>query len=162
MARCPGCGKMASYDDSAEPEVDDGELEVQDGGGETADQLTVSGNVRVVLTSACCGDELKDAELEYTIDLEHDCPVKAGDDGFITEPDERYDLGDVEGEMTSRQQTTSTNRKTGKVTQIKNPRYMKTFYGASLRVTATCNQCKEEMEGTTEVEEQASGFNELT
>lgn len=58
--RCPDCNKFVSYDDSAEPEVND--LNFNDG--------TVTGNVRVVLNCGDCGTELKEAAFDFETKVE--------------------------------------------------------------------------------------------
>lgn len=59
MARCPDCNKFVSYDDSTEPEVD---ADVDETGH-------VTGTVRVVLTCAECGAELREASFDLDVDL---------------------------------------------------------------------------------------------
>ena len=63
--RCPDCNKFVSYDDSAEPEVND--LEVSPEGG-------ISGSVRVFLPCGECGTELK----EYTFDIDTEVELPKG------------------------------------------------------------------------------------
>jgi hypothetical protein len=60
--RCPSCNKFAAYD---EPEVEVIDSDV--------DGNTVRGNVRIVLKCAEDGEELKDAELEFEAQIEHEC-----------------------------------------------------------------------------------------
>src|SRR5690242_2833252 len=56
---CPSCTKFAALNPSDDLEVED--LEINEDG-------LITGQVRFVLTSDCCGDEMK----EYTFDIEHD------------------------------------------------------------------------------------------
>lgn len=69
--RCPDCNKFVSYDESAEPEVND--LQISEG--------NVTGQVRVLLTCAECGTELKEANFDIDVSVElpehHTCHVAA-------------------------------------------------------------------------------------
>lgn len=71
--RCPDCNKFVSYDESAEPEA---MLEVETDG---TDEATVSGTVRVVLTCAECGTELKETsfDVDETVEVPeaHTCHI---------------------------------------------------------------------------------------
>jgi len=51
---CPSCNKFAAYDTSEDPDFD---LEAIVNG----DSIEVTGTCRVVITSECCGDELREA-----------------------------------------------------------------------------------------------------
>lgn len=145
MARCPDCNKFVPYD---EPQVEVNTVEV--------DGTTVTADVRVVLACGECGTELKDMEFNESVEIEHVCgdPV----DGHEPDPDaDGYEIeSEGDGEGDSRVQTTDRNGK-----QIKNSRYMKTFYGFTLTPTCKCNKCGETFDVELKGEEQASGFNEL-
>jgi hypothetical protein len=58
--RCPDCNKFVSYDDTTEPEHN---LEINDNGDGS---MQVTGDVKIVLTCAECGTELK----EYTFEVD--------------------------------------------------------------------------------------------
>lgn len=138
--RCDQCNKFAAFDLGNEPEAD---LQFED--------EVFTGNVRCVLTSECCGGELKEA----TFDVDH--PVTLDDiltqmetaakAQGITLPEEfrkwTFDGehltcdGDVQfsGEITERRETTKTNAK-GVVKPIP-PRYQKTYYGFEGTVETT-------------------------
>lgn len=58
MAQCPGCNKFASLD-TQDPEVQSVDID-QNG--------TISGEVRIVRTSSCCGQEMKEANFEFEIE----------------------------------------------------------------------------------------------
>lgn len=172
MAKCPGCNLFCSYDDP----------QVEINGEDVADN-EVQLSVRIVLVSACCGDEVKDAEIETTIPIEHQCDVSdhftpLDDDGErqvckhcgaeVTNetadehmcdglPACEFESLGFDGEGDSRQEMTYTDRK-GKVKKLRFPR---TFYGASLSGMVKCLRCGEQIELTESVEEQASAFNEL-
>lgn len=137
--RCPDCNKFVPYDDSNEPEVND--LSIEEDG-------TVTANVRILLTCAECGAELKDYEfdLDTQADLgEHDTNKKA-DEG---EEEIEHEL---EVEEDSVEMTTNT---TGK------GRGMKTFYGVTLNANVKCS-CGFETSVELNEEVQASSMNELT
>ena len=50
--KCPSCSKFATYGLDTEPEVELESTSNEDG-------VEVHGTVHIVLTSECCGDELK-------------------------------------------------------------------------------------------------------
>lgn len=61
MAQCPTCSKFASYDEEPEISVNDAEF----------DSGTISGSLTATLKSACCGDTLKEGDVEFEFDLLH-------------------------------------------------------------------------------------------
>ena len=140
--RCPSCNKFASYD---EPQVEINSAEVQNG--------TLLADVRVVLNSACCGDELKDCEFQIEEDVTdlHVCP------GLDEMPeDSEYEVESSDGTGTERRETQD---KKGKPI---NYRYQRQYYGAEVMFTVRCLRCDMTFDLTVDVEEQASSFNELT
>lgn len=60
---CPSCNKF--------PSLEPGDVEVND--LEINEDGTVTGSVRIALTSACCGDEMR----EYTFSVEHQVDLEA-------------------------------------------------------------------------------------
>lgn len=131
--KCPGCNKMASYED---PEVEDSQTEVEEGGN-----VQVTG--RVILRSACCSEELKEwqFELEGSVNHKH----AEGED----EPEFEVDCDDAEvSDYYSGKPGTPA-------------RYQKHMYKvtASPKVTCSCGGFEETLE--LEDEQQASGFDEL-
>jgi len=108
---------------------------------EVSEDGTVTGEVRVVVKSECCGEELKEAALEVDSNVDvgehgkHSLSISADDPDLIDE----YD----------------------------NPgrpmRYRKHWYGASISYTVTCDDCKVEV-GTGEWSDKtpASSMDELT
>lgn len=58
---CPSCNKFAANSTDQEPEI---ELQCESG--------HVTGTVRIVLTSECCGEELKEANFDVDVDLEEE------------------------------------------------------------------------------------------
>jgi hypothetical protein len=157
MSRCPDCNKFVSLEE-ADPELqDDGEI-VDDGDG----AWTVAVDVRLVRTCAECATEMK--EYNETVEISGDHTCKYDEDTLppeISKDDERYEILGIDAENTSDVQRTSTNRKTGKVTPIKNPRYMKTFYGADVTANVQCLWCKQDMSETQGFKAQASSFDDL-
>jgi hypothetical protein len=107
---CPSYNKFASQEADVEMSS---ELEVSEDG-------SVTGEVRVVVTSGCCSDELKEANLEI---------------------DESVDIKDHEGHSLS-----VTADDPDLIDEYDNPgrpaRYQKHWYGASLSYTVTCDDCK--------------------
>ena len=154
MAMCQSCNKFASYDDSHEPELES--MEEPD-----IESEQIVGNVRVCLASACCGDEMK----EYNFEVEHDIASEIAafrKEHKLADDDEIEGELSLEAEMTSRQQREDRNGK-----QIKNSRYMKTFYGFSasgtmkLRAEKGKKQVETEVEVAFDDDVQASYFEEL-
>lgn len=129
--RCPDCSKFVSFDQQ-EPEIEadlDGE--------------TVTGTVRLVLACAECGGELKEANLDFEADVDHECG------------NEEYEITDTSGDVNDRYETTDKNGKPI------SPRYQKHYYGADISITVHCSGCDEDIAVSALVEEQASGFDEL-
>ena len=60
--RCPSCSKFAPCEYGNIPEV---ELEFNF----SPDSVEVSGNICIVLTSECCGDELKESSFDVAEDV---------------------------------------------------------------------------------------------
>jgi len=58
--RCSDCNKFVSFDDSNDPEADDADVDAEG---------RVSGTVRVYLTCAECGTELKEANFDLDVDM---------------------------------------------------------------------------------------------
>jgi len=143
MARCPSCLKFAAYDVSAnEPEAD---LQFEN--------EAITGSVHCVLSSECCGDELKSADfdIDHSITLEDiisrlkataaekEITLPEGFESWTFEDHLSTDESvEFSGEITERRETTKTTAK-GVVKTIP-PRYQKTFYGfegmAEFTVTA--------------------------
>lgn len=105
--RCPGCNKFPGYND---PEVEDESAEISDDG----EQITLTGTVK--LTSSCCSEDLKSAEIEITEDV----AIPEGHAG------EEHDLS-IETEV----QGTSKSEGKG--------RGARTFYGVQFNWTINCS-----------------------
>ena len=127
--RCPGCNKFAAYD---EPQV---ELDSED-----LDGQTVKAEVRIVLQSECCGEELAELNEPVEIEFEHDC---AEPDKALAEGIEPYEITASEGTAIDRME---------KKTRI---------FGAELSFTVKCNRCGEDIAVHYEIESPANGFDSL-
>lgn len=153
--RCPDCNRFVSFD---EPEI---EWDVE------VNQNNVGGNVRIALPCAECGAELKEANLDFSLDIEHECDpevyatyVKSVEElgqfhSYSEEDDPEYEITSEDFNATDRYEDKDKNGKT-----IKNSRYMKHFYGADILLEIVCLKCGEVIEVQELVEEQASGFEE--
>ncbi len=152
--KCPSCNKFAAYDTSAEPEVD---LEVDEG-------AEVTGTVHIVLTSECCGDELKEAHFDVDVEAKDHFPECFNPDGDEEgELKEGHEFSvDASGKITDRSETTSKRtRKDGTVVERPIPfRYQKRFFGFTGTVTVQC-LCGAQADLEIEDEVQASAMDEL-
>lgn len=136
--RCPTCNRMVSFD---EPRV---EVESEDLDQES---MTVTGTVGVTLPCVDCGTELKGTSLDYEVCFNHSCDGKS---------EEETELQEVTADPMDRFEDKDRNGK-----PIKNPRYQKHYYGATVTATIVCGKCGETIESSVDVEEQASAFDEL-
>lgn len=152
--RCPDCNKFVPYD---EPQVEEQNCDVSDG--------EVQGEVRVVLTCAECGTELKEHSFEIAHAIEHECDPAAyeehqasleEDDRTSEDEDPTYEL--VSSDNWNPSDYYEDKDRNGK--PIKNPRYQKHYYGFEGTVTVQCSKCGEEFEVEIKDHEQASGFDE--
>jgi phage FluMu protein Com len=150
--RCPDCNKFVSYD---EPECEVQSVET--------DGTEVRATVTVGLNCSECGNRLKEAEIEATADIEHECkplserdPSLAPSEPFV-EGDEEFSV-DCEGDAEPSDRLEDKDRH-GK--RIKNYRYMKHYYGFTLEQEVKCNKCGETFSVTIDGEEQASSFDEV-
>lgn len=143
MARCPDCNKFVGYDTDQEPEIED--VQVFDG--------EVQGNVRVVLACSECGTELKESYQEFAESFDHEC------DELDKTLDDDVEWFEVEDSSATFYERYEDKTKTGK--PIKNPRYMKKYYGAEISVSIKCNKCGDTFDHGITTEEQASYFDEI-
>lgn len=137
MARCNDCNKFVSYGDP--------EIEIS---SEQVDEDLLTAEIRIALTCAECSAEIKEAVLDFEQDIDHECEEKE-----IDEP--RYEVLSSSAEGNSRMETTGKNGKPIKA------RYARTYYGADLTFDVQCAWCDETFTVGGDVEEQASGFEEL-
>ena len=135
--RCPDCAKFVGLEEPEEASIEDSGCE----GGHVT--------VEVHMTRNCaeCGTEMKESYLTY--EKEFECPSCSPDV-------EDIELISVEAEVTSRMQSIDRNGK-----PIKNPRYMKTYYGADLTLSLKCNHCEHEWTEDDGVEAAASEFEDV-
>ena len=173
---CPSCNKFPAYDTSSEPEV---ELEVDqfeyaegekpEGAEPDADvppskdagTAYVTGTARIVLTSECCGDELKEATFEVQdvqIDVERGegctCDISELD---VTSSQEITDHSETE-------KVTIAKRGPNKGQEVRKPipfRYQKRFYGCEITIEVSCSCGKTSAEATWSDDIQASAMDEL-
>lgn len=140
--RCPSCNKMASYDTGTEPEV---ELDDPQFDKETS-TVTVNGTSRIVLTSECCGEELKAADFEFEVSfvLPNDRACKC----------EEFTAESSAGVSERRQSVDAKGKPI-------NPRYAKTFYGVEGSVELACDCGKLTLSQPFGEECQASNMEEL-
>ncbi len=163
--RCPNCEKFASLETAEEPEIQGEEIQ-----GDEDDGYFITGEVRIVRVCQDCGEELKEANLEF----EMECPPGFSEDGW------EYELDST---VTERADTVNSKGRPIK------PRYAKSYYGAEITATftspevacvacngsghydtvgsPTCSECRgngktsESTEVSVIVDEQASFFEEL-
>lgn len=140
--RCPDCNKFVPFEQN-EPEVELDITDERDQEVEKGTEVQVTAQVRLVLACAECGTELKEANLE----AEEMVTIEGhlGDDHVLSVEDDGSD---------------TTDRYDGK--EGTPMRYRKHFYGATIeyKVTCSCDQALDAT-GSLEVEEMASGFDEL-
>lgn len=169
MARCPGCNKFPALDASAEPEVSIDDCAIEATTDEDKNEVptmgtaTVTGTVRIVLTSECCGQEMK--ESNYDIDLQIDIE-KAADctcENWLGDVDASENGPEITDESESTKPFTY-KRGPLKGQTVNKPipyRYQKRYYGVSVPITVMCGCGKQVGEGTFVDRTQASGMDEL-
>jgi hypothetical protein len=154
---CPSCSKSAAYE-IAEPEMY----------GLECDNGVVTSNVRLLLTTECCGYEVKETNFDMELDLS-DQIIDALKVAGVDPVDGFQDWDDIECEITS-ESANGDDRyetKTAKGKPI-SARYQKHFYIAMVEVTVTATYTHEGSEpvvvtvdGTWTDESQASDMEEL-
>jgi len=125
--RCPGCNKFASLSMN-DPEVND--LEVDESGA-------VSATVRIVRTSECCGEEMKEAELALEADVEIGDEHRGEGHALEVKEDAVDPIEEGGG------------------------RYQKSYYGATVSFTVACECGKLERDGEMSDKVAASEMDEL-
>lgn len=168
--RCENCQKFVSYDTEVEPE-ESNSPELEDG--------VFTASFTRTLSCAECGSEMKQAEIEVSVDAtitepedkeEPECDIcgfkesecQGQDDTEAPhdfEPHEEHEH-DWQCESDDLQPTErmQTHDRHGK--PIKNYRYMRRYYGVSGTLRATCD-CGATAEAAFEADEQASAFDEV-
>lgn len=149
--RCPDCNKFVSYDT---PECEVQNVDIM--------SSTLTSLVSVRLNCQDCSTTLKEAEIGDEAEIQHTCkPEDERPEGWkknadFTEGEEQFEVED-EGEPEPTDRLENKDRH-GKA--IKNPRYMKMFYGFELETDVRCRECGEVFQVATNGEEQASSFDE--
>jgi len=138
MARCADCNKFVSYGDIQTEIV-----------SEQADDDLLTIEVRIALTCADCGAEVKETTLEFSEEINHDCEAEPGEG-------DQFEITASSADATERRQDKDRHGK-----PIKSSRYAKQFYGASVAAEVKCNWCGETFDVSGDVEEQASAFEEM-
>lgn len=95
MPKCPSCNKFCAME-MQEPEVQDFSLDNKVENGIVI--LLVTGQIRIVRTSECCGDEIKEANFDFADEFEieghvgegHEFEIEEGDVNPIEEGGGRY------------------------------------------------------------------------
>lgn len=157
--RCPSCSKFATYGLDSEPEFSLTLETTREGSDADTPKpntahAALSGDVRIVLTAECCGDELKETTFdvnESDIELiKHDDCTCEGDAWW-----EDAEIGDESGTITNRREMTNAK---GKPIAA---RCARTYYGIDGDVEINC-ACGKTI-GTLHVEDetQASSMEEL-
>lgn len=135
--RCDSCCRFVSL------ELDEPDLDLYMEG------ITVMGDVHLVLLCVECGQGMKEAVIDLSLDVSHACDEGAGEEpdfeiaNWGSHPFDRYQKKDRHGKP------------------IEKVRYMKHFYGAEIEVTIRCPHCEGGIFIKTRIEEQASSFEEL-
>lgn len=148
--RCPDCNKFVSFDSDSDPEI---ELEL-------SDEFNVTGTVRIVNNCSECSQELKDATFDVDVDFADDVHAHWKEHGWKGKGagpagHREMDLTDDGGSRSDEYQTTDRRGK-----PIRNPRYQKHLYGATVTITVEC-ECGETFEREWSDSVQASGMEEL-
>ena len=142
--RCPQCNRFVPYDAEVDPEEQN---------APSATDSTFTASYRRVLNCEWCGEELKEATIEFDYDFSGDEPTVKGKESKGHEHE--WEISCDVDPSTSSQTTDRRGRK------ITNPRYMKTLYGVCLDVELTC-ECGQKMEFDLEESCSASSMDELT
>ncbi len=143
MPRCPDCNTFVPLDAEADPEVDSEAVD---------DEGVVTCSVRIANACGNCGTELTETQFDLECDLSNEVRVhREVEHAAVLAKDEPPGL-EVEVAESCR-----TSRSEGK------GRGLRTFYGAQVRFTVTCNTdgCEWSVEGTAEEDVQASHMETL-
>jgi hypothetical protein len=169
---CPSCNKFAAFSTDNEPEVevevDEVSLGTLDDNGEPGKEdpdtatARVSGTCRIVLTSECCGDDMKESNFDIS-DVDIEVTRAEGCTCDLTELEAEYDSAEITDRNES-EKVTIAKRGPNKGKEVRKTipyRYQKRFYGASVDITVKCGCGKTSGEATWTDEIQASGMDEL-
>jgi hypothetical protein len=126
------------------------------------DEGVVTGTVRIVRTCVDCGQELKEATLDFEIDVSgelRDHRDAQGDDVCPSVKDGHEPSIELSScDASAYEDVQKTDRK-GKT--ITNPRYQKTLFGAEVVAVVACS-CGQTFEGADTVTVAASAMDELS
>lgn len=145
--RCPECGKFATY---GEPQV-----EVQDFG---VSEERATAEVQVTLICGEDDTELKQGTVEASTEIEHTCDLETVVAHLLeTVAPEKLGTDDVDKAVADREyEATDCTAEA-----LEGTRGKKSLYGATVTWTLACSACGDSVEITTEVEEEASAFEEV-
>jgi hypothetical protein len=151
--RCPSCSQFARQSTDSEPEL---ELDLDEDTG------SVTGTARIVITSECCDEELKESIFDVEIDLEDAfkacVEAREGDpDVEGSEEDHEFEIVSESAEITERYEQRQVVRKDGTIIPLKTKKH---FYGVHLDVGVKCN-CGVSATGIYEDEVPAGEMDEL-
>lgn len=155
MARCEDTGKFESYD-GLEIEIDSTEVD---------DEGLVNIDITVNRTCAGCGGYHKTASIseggEVDLDAHNERCREVIAPGSDPDADDAEDIFEdrtwsVVNESAEELERTETKDRKGR--PIKNPRYMRTYLGATVTVEVQCSLCERTEDVVIEAVEQASGF----
>jgi hypothetical protein len=120
--KCPSCNKFAGLD-MDEPEIESEDFNAEEG--------TFIATVRILRRSSCCGEEMKEARLEFEGQVPDEIlqAHKEGEESESTEPGR--EAHELEAEFSA----DSLEEGGG--------RYAKSYFGANLEVTIRC-RCQAE------------------
>lgn len=145
--RCETCGKFATY---GEPQV-----EVLDFG--VSEELATA---EVSVTLICGEDdtELKQGTVEASTEIEHTCELESVVAHLLkTVEPEKLGTDDVDKAVADREyEATDCTAEA-----LEGAKGKKNTYGATVTWTLECSACGDSVEITTEVEEEASAFEEV-
>jgi len=166
--RCPSCNKFPALSTDTDPETDslepsDVEFDHDQEKTKLEGTVNVTGDVRIVLTSECCGDEIKEANFSPDVHIDvkkhKDCTCEDWTDGVELEVENAAITDRNEAFQTK---TAKRGLNKGTLVQVPIPfRYQKRFYGVEMELHIKCACGKEIGMDTFSDEEQASAMEEL-
>lgn len=172
---CPSCNKFCAFSTDNEPEADlniestlatvadansdDKSKEIDDPDNAIA---SITGSVRIVLTSECCGDEMKESTFDIS-DLDVEITRAEGCACDLTSLDVESSSSEIT-DRTANTKVTIAKRGPNKGQQVIKhipSRYAKRFYGCSVEIEVSCKCGKTTSSATFTDEVQASGMDEM-
>ena len=145
--RCPDCRKFVPFDT---------ELEPQEEQAPALEEETLTASYRRVLACAECGTELKEAMIEFQIDISTHVAM---DPCSASETEQRtHSWSLVSCEATPMEDMKTTDRRGRKITKA---RYMTKLYGVEVSAAIKCDACGEEESFAEKQSEAALAFEEM-